>query len=193
MQNLQNNSKFCSDGFFLNILDLMLTYSMPFCGEANYKLLLKISFDYTNESANPRKHFRGFDKETKLVPTQTPEPPSATQVEYNFITECFYGTHDLIRLAYTSLHQKILKINNELARFQSTYQSLMANGGQTSDPHLSRVKTMYENMSTEFLNIKSVLIDDELMQKMSTFLCSNCAWLSFAALGATGDEHGRQR
>jgi hypothetical protein len=186
IQNVQNSSKFCTDGFFLNLLDLMLTYSMPFCGEVNYKLLLKISFDYTNDNSSGRnKHFHGFDKETKLVPSTQLVSKS---VEYNFITECFYGTHDLIRLAYTSLHQKILKINNELARFQSTYQQIMASGGQTSDPQLSRIKTMYENMTIEFLNIKAVLIDDELLQKMAKFLCSNCAWLSFSALGATSDE-----
>lgn len=188
IQNMQNSAKFCTDGFFLNILDLMLTYSMPFCGEPNYKLLLKISFDYTNESSK-KKHFFGFDKETKLVPSSSSTQLVSKPTEYNFITECFYGTHDLIRLAYTSLHQKILKINNELARFQSTYQQIMSGGGQTNDPQLSRIKSMYENMTIEFLNIKASLIDDELLQKMAKFLCSNCAWLSFAALGANGEEN----
>ncbi len=43
-------AKFASDGFMLNLLDLLLEYSMPFCSTPYCNKLLKINFTYALSS-----------------------------------------------------------------------------------------------------------------------------------------------
>ena len=44
--NTEHLAKFASDGFMLNMLDLLLEYSMPFCNTPYCNKLLKINFNY---------------------------------------------------------------------------------------------------------------------------------------------------
>ncbi len=183
LMNNEHLHKFSSDGFFLNILDMLLDYSMPFCSSNK---LLKINYAYATSGQNTFVH--GLDKETKLISTATSQsattsiPPKTAQ-DFNFITECFYATHHCLRLAYVSLYQKLMKLNGELSRWQSTYQQIMENtmmSGQ--DPHMARLKTMYESITIEFLNIKTALMDSDMMGKLVRFLSSTSSWLVYMAL-----------
>ena len=45
--NTEHLGKFASDGFLLNLLDLLLEYSMPFCATPYCNKLLKINFNYS--------------------------------------------------------------------------------------------------------------------------------------------------
>jgi ubiquitin conjugation factor E4 A len=188
---LQQSVKFGSDGFFLNLLDLLLAYSMPFCPNSYTDKLLKINFSYASPGFKGLRHFHGLDEETKLIPTaESDKEELIVNNDANFITECFYSTHVLIRLAYVSVYQKIMKLNNELSRWQQTYQQLMENAAaQSNDANMNRLKTMYESMTIEFLNTKSVLLDDDLIRKLAQFLCTNCAWLSFVALTVKQEDY----
>jgi hypothetical protein len=103
-----------------------------------------------------------LDKETRIVTLseqqqQQQPPPRLPPIDFNFITECFFLTHNSLRLAYITLYQKLLKINQELSRWQSTYQQLVESGS-SSDPNQARLKTLYEKMTCEFLNVKSALL-----------------------------------
>lgn len=143
-------SSFASDGFFLNLLDLVLAYSMPFCFQSDLNSsskLLRINFNY---AASKSASFVGFDKETKLIPSSN-EAESTILLESldlngrfnSFITECFFAGHLLFRLAFLSLNQKIMKLNGELARWQQTYQDLMTS--QTQDPQMTRIKVIFRH------------------------------------------------
>ncbi len=114
------------------------------------------------------------------------EPPARLPpIEFNFITECFYLTQNCMRLSYVSLYQKLMKLNGELSRWQSTYQQLMENSMMTSsDPNMARLKTHYENMTCEFLNVKSALLEPELLSKLVRFVCSTSSWLVYLAVFA---------
>ena len=176
---------FASDGFFLNLLDLFLDYSMPFCSNPYSNKLLKINFYY---SSNGTQNFFN-NKETCLIPTGSDNNDSIIGKEieeFNFITECYYGTNSLIRLAYLSLYQKLMKLNQELSRWQQTYQQLIESG--SNDSHMQRLKTMYENLTIEFLNLKAVLLEDDLIKKMAKFLCLSSSWLSYLAINANSKD-----
>ena len=184
MMNNEHLAKFGSDGFFLNLLDLLLEYSMPFCQSPYSNKLLKIDFQYSQSSNNT--HFKGFDQETKLITKLDTIPRGNPTKKFNFITECFYSTHLLTRLAYVTLYQKLMKLNGELSRWQSTYQQLMESGGQGLDPQMSRLKTLYETMTTELLNIKAALLETNLLEKLVKFLCATGSWLVY--LGVFADQ-----
>ena len=90
-----------------------------------------------------------------------------------------------MRLSYVSLYQKLMKLNGELSRWQSTYQQLMENSMMTnSDPNMARLKAHYENMTCEFLNVKSTLLEPELLCKLVKFVCSTSSWLVYLAIFA---------
>lgn len=139
---LMPNNNFASDGFFLNLLDLLLSYSMPFCFQslAASNRLMKINFNYANQASLAR-NFLGFDKETKLIPADEHRLPDGFEADCNFnsfITECYFATNSLFRLSFFSINQKIVKLNGELARWQQTYQDLMMSESQ--DPQMMRIK-----------------------------------------------------
>lgn len=143
---MPTSGAFASDGFFLNLLDLALTYSMPFCFNTldSSARLFRINFNYANSQSSG--NFSGFDKETRMIPFGDDESAGkeliadcVAHARFNqFITECFFVTNSLFRLAFLSLNQKIVKLNGELARWQQTYQDLMMS--QTQDPQMVRIK-----------------------------------------------------
>lgn len=183
--NSEHLSKFSSDGLLLNLLDMLLDYSMPFCSTPYCNKLLKINYNYaTGNNTN----IQGLDKETKIITLSEDQqkqqpPPRLPPIDFNFITECFFLTHNCLRMAYVSLYQKLMKINQELSRWQSTYQQLMESGNQ-SDPNMAKLKTLYEKMTCEFLNVKSALLDPESLQKLVKFSCSSSSWLVYVSLFA---------
>lgn len=140
-------NQFASDGFFLNLLDLMLACSMPFCFKSfsDSSKLLKINFTYASASFKDR-NFLGFEKETKMIPNNDDENSQnhlltdlVSNAKFNhFITECYYATNNLFRLAFMSLNQKIIKLNGELGRWQQTYHDLMTSNSQ--DLEMKRIK-----------------------------------------------------
>lgn len=183
--NTEHLSKFASEGFLLNMLDILMSYSMPFCNNPYSNKLLKINFNYADAKIS---NIEGLDKETKIISLsenqqQQQPPPRLPPIEFNFITECFYLTHHCLRLAYVSLYQKLMKINSELSRWQSTYQQLVESGNQ-ADPNMARLKTLYEKMTCEFLNVKSSLLEPDVLQKLVKFTCSTSSWLVYLAIFA---------
>jgi hypothetical protein len=192
----QHGDRYVSDGFLLNLLDLFLTYSLPICSPhwASSHKLLKINVNYSHLDG---RNFLGIEKETRLIPTSSSSSDvvsKSKETTVNFISECYYGTNSLVRLAYLSLNQKIVKLNSELARWQSTYHDLMSSGGGSNlDPQMSRVKTMFENMSVEFMNLKTALLEEDLVRKMSVFLFNSSAWLCYMAVGAEPDDFQNEK
>jgi len=182
LNNNEHLSKFSSDGFFLNLLDLLLDYSLPFCSTPFSDKLLKINYAYSNSAQTT--FVQALDKETKLI-SASGSSQTKVSADFNFITECFYATHNCLRLAYVALYQKLMKLNGELSRWQSTYQQIMENNSMASnDPHMSRLKSLYENMTIEFLNIKTALLDNDLLSKLVKFLYATSSWLVYLALFA---------
>lgn len=61
-------------------------------------------------------------------------------------------------------------------------------GGNNLDPQMNRIKVMFETMSIEFMNLKSILIEEDLVKKISKFLFNSSAWLCYMALGAEPED-----
>ncbi|RNA43137.1 Ubiquitin conjugation factor E4 A [Brachionus plicatilis] len=178
-----------SEGFWLNLLEIFLNYSMPFCANRlqDSSKLLKINYNYTNPSIGG-KSLTLLDSETKFIPSRE-AANTQEHSSFNFITDSFFYTHNLIRFSYLSLCQKLTKINSELAKWQEMYQDL----AHSTDPQMSRIKTMFENMSCEFLNLLSVMIEEGLVKKMSKFLFNTSLWLSFVSTKAQRSHFSNEK
>ena len=107
-------ARFASDGFVLNLLHVLLDYDMPFCNTQS-ATMLKINHNYSSSTATsttPRNFFAP-GVETALVPASAqsePDKRQSEQQEFNFITECFYATHSLIRLGFLAPYQRFVEI-----------------------------------------------------------------------------------
>ena len=81
----------------------------------------------------PLFQFLGLPKETCLIPNEDNQSPSAGE-NYNFITECFFLTHQCIHMSFHTVHEKFLKLNQELHRVQRLYNDVRGQGNDEVEP-----------------------------------------------------------
>lgn len=70
-------------------------------------------------------------KETCLIASSGNQP---TETTYNFITECFYMTHQCIHVGFHMVHEKYLRLNRDLHRTQRLYADARAQAGDEAEP-----------------------------------------------------------
>jgi ubiquitin conjugation factor E4 A len=49
---------------------------------------------------------------------------------YTFMTECFFMTHYCLRLGFRVMHERLVKLNQEVHRIQQVYQDIAQQGGE---------------------------------------------------------------
>ena len=72
---------------------------------------------------------------------------------YNFITECFFLCHQAINQGFHVVHEKFMKINQELHRIQRSYQNMRS---QVASDEVEPLRTIKIHM------------------EKGRFLCSSC-------------------
>lgn len=87
--------------------------------------------------------FSGLIKETCLIPLEENER-LPEEDSYSFITECFYLCHQAINQGFHCVHEKFIKLNQELHRIQQAYQSIQSQGINMDDPRVSTIKLQME-------------------------------------------------
>lgn len=75
----------------------------------------------------------GLSKETCLIPNEETQSPPMEE-HYNFITECFFLTHQCIHMSFHTVHEKFLKLNQELHRVQRLYNEVRGQGNDEMEP-----------------------------------------------------------
>jgi hypothetical protein len=176
-----NNDIYASDGFFLNLLVILLDLAAPFSKPFSQGLL-KIDPTYSIVAAddnNKKIHFKGFDKETKLCKFDYLESSIEVKSEYNFVTECFNATHKCFQLSFISLNQKLIKVNQELSRTQSTYEEMRQQFQSDSPEPVRQMRLLYEKQITEYLNIKASLTQINLVEMSMKFFSATSTWFSY--------------
>ena len=84
-------------------------------------------------------------KETGLIPADPDRENEQPQLEssYNFISECFFMCHYCLHLGFHTVHERFLKLNQDLHRIQSVYTDIVSQGGENSDTGV-RIKEQME-------------------------------------------------
>lgn len=70
--------------------------------------------------------------------------PLPTQAPYNFVTECFFLTHQALRVGFHAVHEKLVKLNQDLHRVQRLYQEVRAQAGSDQDDLVQSIKVQME-------------------------------------------------
>lgn len=169
-----------SDGFMLNLENVLLKLCQPFCSRPNEPKVLKIDPTYcaansTNveESQSRGLHMKGLDVETCLIPTPEGEGRPVAET-FGFVTECFFFTHRALDLGFRVIFEKLLRSNQELARIQRLYNDAQTGG---SSEVLEVITQRMETGMSKYLSLRASLLCPENLILLANFHTSTASWL----------------
>ncbi|EFN84625.1 ubiquitin conjugation factor E4 A [Harpegnathos saltator] len=184
-----------SDGFMLNVGNVLLRLCQPFCVKSNDDKIPKIDPTYCSAEAKDEAdalqrgiHMKGLSSETCLIPI--PEGESRpTADSFGFITECFFLTHRALDLGYRVILDKFLRTNQDLARIQRTYNDARTGG---SSEVLDLITQRMESEMTKYLALKASLLVPEMLQHLARFHAMTAFWLIQVNIHDVNDEEDKQ-
>lgn len=202
-----------SDGFLMNFLTVMLHLSEPFAGPYNLdsigssqfvnsvdKKLLRVDPRYCKWSKMRHEdclvHFLGLSEETFLINTDKNKNPSSSEdreqdFHSNFISECFYGTHQVFNYGFRSVYERFFKLAQNINELQQAYADAAAlplpSSMSGSDPR-EMIKDKIDSAMTQFFNLKAVLMVPNRVSMQLHFCIATAAYLNHLVACSTYDE-----
>lgn len=196
-----------NDGFLLNFLNVMLLLSEPFAGPYNIdsitpssntidKKMLKVDPRYckwsTSNHENSPAHFLGLSEETFLIKEN--ENDSMAEVELfqpNFISECFFGTHQTFTYGFRSVYERFFKLYQNIAELEQTYSSALQQERPPTiagvDP-LDMMKQQLDVVTSQYFNLKTALMVPSLITMQLHFCVATAAYLNHLVVCGSFDE-----
>ncbi|XP_029162873.1 ubiquitin conjugation factor E4 A [Nylanderia fulva] len=169
-----------SDGFMLNVGNVLLRLCQPFCVKFNDTKIPKIdptycSAEVKNETDSLKYgiHMKELSSETCLIPTPEGERRPIAD-SYGFTTECFFLTHRALDLGYRVILDKFLRTNQDLARIQRAYNDAQIGG---SSEVLELITQRMETEMIKYLSLKAGLLVPEMLQHLARFHAMTAFWL----------------
>lgn len=165
-------TKTVPDSFMIGLCGVLLRLCKPLL-RPTYKVL-DVDPTYFAVSEKDRAikgvHMHAVDKETCLIPFPNESQPRHTSSSYNFVTEVFYMTHRAIDLGYRVCIEKFFQMNREMARMQSVYRDVEAQGGS------EMMQNMMDALTTQmpkFLCLQKLIIEPNNDQMLLRFYEGN--------------------
>ncbi|GFQ77316.1 ubiquitin conjugation factor E4 A [Trichonephila clavata] len=167
-----------SDGFFINLLAVLLLLCKPFSEPCSPKLSkvnpLYCAAPLSSETLKNGVHIKSISSETCLLPRD--EPMESDETTYNFMTECFFATHYAFRIGFHVVNEKMVKQNQELMRTQRLYEETRLQGGEASEIG-QQLKEKMERGMARFLSYRTALLVPETLHLMLKFHIATATWL----------------
>jgi len=190
---MQTTTISVNDGFLLNFLNVMLLLSEPFAGpycvdslmsstkQVDPKML-KIDPRYCKWSKmnheSSQVHFLGLSEETFLVKTANEDGNSdvSEEVQANFITECFFGTHQAFTYGFRSVYERFFKLAQNITEMHQAYAN--ATPSMSGHDPLEMLRRQAEESMTQFYNLKAALMVPSLITMQIHFCIATAAYLN---------------
>lgn len=184
-----------SDGFMLNVSNVLLRLCQPFCVKFNDTKIPKIdptycSAEVKNETESLQRgiHMKELSSETCLIPTPEGENRPIAH-SFGFVTECFFLTHRALDLGYRVILDKFLRTNQDLARIQRAYNDARIGG---SSEVLELITQRMETEMIKYLSLKASLLMPEMLEHLAKFHAMTAFWLIQINLNVVTDEENTQ-
>ncbi|XP_021351085.1 ubiquitin conjugation factor E4 A-like isoform X3 [Mizuhopecten yessoensis] len=173
------NQMFASDGFCLNLCFVMLQFCFPITTKEAKLVMIQPSYTtvVTADDQHAQQvgvHSKGLNKETCLIPLDENKPKLQLEDQYNFVTECFFLTHQCLNVGFRTVHGRFLKLNQSLHRIQRLYQEVRDQG----DSAVREVKSEMDKAMSIYLCIKAALCEPHMLEKALDFHLATSIWLS---------------
>ncbi|KAG7211137.1 hypothetical protein KM043_010462 [Ampulex compressa] len=183
--NGQNNNGFgtmscVSDGFMLNLGNVLLRLCQPFCAKPCDSSAPKIDPTYCAAEVTDAKdgqargvHLSGMATETCLIPA--PEGRGRPVAKsFAFITECFFFTHRALDLGYRVVLDKFQRTSQDLARIQRVYNDAQTGGSMEV---LEGITQRMEMEMSKYLSLRASLLAPEMLNLLAKFHATTALWL----------------
>lgn len=181
-----------SDGFMLNMSNVLLRLCQPFCVKFNDTKIPKIDPTYCSAEAKDEAdslqhgiHMEDLSSETCLIPTPEGENRPIAD-SFGFTTECFFLTHRALDLGYRVILDKFLRTNQDLARIQRAYNDARIGG---SSEVLELITQRMETEMIKYLSLKASLLVPEMLEHLARFHAMTAFWLVQVNLHVTEKEN----
>ncbi len=186
------SNSLASDGFFLNLGAVLLKFCLPFTKSLANPKIMKIDPTYTSvkcvvseDAFGKNIHLRDADKETFLIPaTEEEKEADGMNVPYGFVTDLFFLTHKCLDLGFRVVHEKFVKLNQNLGRQQQGYREIVAREGPNS-PFAETVHRKMEEQMTIYLSHKAALLVPSVIDAALFLSAATGSWMVQAALNTT--------
>ncbi|XP_015436791.1 PREDICTED: ubiquitin conjugation factor E4 A [Dufourea novaeangliae] len=182
-----------SDGFMLNLGNVLLRLCQPFCIKQNETKVPKIDPTYCaaatngNECSNDAIHLKGLSLETCLIPTSDDGARPIAKT-FSFTTECFFLTHRALDLGYRVVLDKLSRTNQDLSRIQRAYADAVSN---VDIEAVELGKILVEERSKS-LSFNASLLVPEMLTLLAKFHATTAFWLVQVYLNNEEVEGGKQ-
>lgn len=170
-----------SDGFMLNLSSVLLRLCQPFISDSSSKIL-KIDPTYcaakihSEEEAQIRNvHMRDLHSETCFLPAEDGEGRPVSE-NFNFITECYFLAEKSCDLGFRVCVEKLMKLNQDLARIQRAYNDAQALGGANHEV-TEAIQERMETKMTKYLSIRAALIEPKSLELYAKLHVTSAKWL----------------
>ena len=174
-----------SDGFMINLSSVLLRLCKPFCIPVTPKLL-KVDARYCRlKKCGQKAYLEAIASEPFLTPSDS-QPISEDNFEANFMTQCFVATHKSLHLGFRVVHERFLKLVQDINQIESLYREASAQSRDSEAVEVLR-KRMDEKM-TQYLALKTMLSENEFLETTINFNISTAIWLNNLALSTNETE-----
>ncbi|XP_066587978.1 ubiquitin conjugation factor E4 A [Prorops nasuta] len=186
-----------SDGFMVNLGNVLLRLCQPFCVGSNSNLdkVPKIDPTYCAAEAKDEEesrarglHLKGMTTVTCLIPNSEGKTRPIAK-SFGFITECFFLTHRALDLGYRVVLDKFLRTNQSLARIQRVYNDARTGG---SSEVLDMIRQKMEEEMTKYLSLRASLLSPSLLNLLTKFHATTAFWLMQVNANVIKDEDREQ-
>ena len=168
----------------LNLSYVLLGLSKPFTIPVSPKLL-KVDARYCRlKKFGQKPYLEAIASDPFLKPSD--EPINEQKFEPNFMTQCFVATHKALHLGFRVVHERFLKLVQDLNQIQSLYREASAQSNDSEAAQTLR-KRMDQRM-TQFLALKTMLSEHEFQETTLHFHISTAIWLNNLALNTNEME-----
>lgn len=170
---------YVSDGFMLNLGAILLRFCGPL---SKQEKMVKVDPTYcatttvvSEDSRLSGVHLRDMSSATCLVTQELEEGQEREHsAAFNFSTELFFMTHRTLDLGFRTVHEKFVKLNQELNQLQNAYRNAMDAGG---GPAAEQVHERMDVAMTKYLTIKASLLEPATLEAATSFLSATSGWL----------------
>lgn len=196
-----------NDGFLMNFFTVMLHLSEPFAGPyildtimnpinsgfSINKKLLKIDPRYCSLSKSTHQgspvHFLGLSEETFLVNSNKSQHSPHTTEPPNFISECFFGTHQAFTFGFRSVYERFFKLGQNISELEHALAAASNQPTPLSGPNPRDIlKERIEAALSQFFNLKAVLMVPNRIYMQLHFCVATAAYLNHLVACDSYDE-----
>ncbi|XP_034950370.1 ubiquitin conjugation factor E4 A [Chelonus insularis] len=172
-------SSVVSDGFMLNLGNVLLRLCKPFCTNFDEKIP---KIDPTYCAAEPKDeeeshkrgiHMQEMSKVTCLVPVPEGESRPVAK-EFGFVTEIFYLTHRALDLGYRVVLDKFLKLTHELDRIRQDHEFAES---QANLQIFELMEMRRKVISTKYFSYRTSVLEPKMLNLLCNFHAATAFWL----------------